>query len=240
MQLSISANPPEQFSKEDIIDKTDALVKEIAELQNILFAQQKHALLIVVQGMDASGKDGVIKDVFKNVNPAGISVKSFKTPSAEELAHDFLWRIHLHCPSKGMIQVFNRSHYEDVLIVRVHKWITEDEVLQRFEQINNFEKLLENHQTHMLKFYLHIDHDEQLERLEERKTNPKKRWKHNDKDFEESKLWDTYMLAYEDVFLHCNIIPWNIIPAGKNWYRNYLIAEKVLEKLKEIKLEYPA
>ena len=190
--------------------------------------------------MDASGKDGITKNVLNRLNPVGINVHSFKKPTPDEMAHDFLWRVYQVVPAKGMITVFNRSHYEDVLIQRIHKWIDEKTVKQRFEHINNFEKLLEQNGTRILKFYMHVSPEAQLERLEERKVNPEKMWKHKDQDWEERKLWKQYMQAYEDVFAACSkAAEWYIIPTDQNWYKEYLAALKIRDTLKEMKLEYP-
>jgi polyphosphate kinase 2 (PPK2 family) len=161
-------------------------------------------------------------------------------PTAEEVAHDFLWRVHQHAPAKGIIQIFNRSHYEDVLVTRVHKWIDDDTARKRMEAINDFEKLLEQHNnTAILKFYLHVSQKEQLERLNERIRDPKKQWKYNENDFSETRLWDIYMEMYEDVFEHCDQIPWIIVPADQNWYKEYLIGTKILETLKSFDMKYP-
>ncbi|MFN8281972.1 MAG: PPK2 family polyphosphate kinase [Chitinophagales bacterium] len=230
---------PKGIDKEATKAKTLELVEEIKELQNVLMASSKRSLLVILQGMDASGKDGATKNVFGGINPAGISVHSFKKPSDEEFAHDFLWRVHKVVPEKGQIKIFNRSHYEDVLIQRVHKWIDETTVKQRFDAINNFEKLLEQNGTKILKFYMHISLDGQLANLEERKTNPKKMWKHKDQDWKERELWKEYMAAYEDVFQNCSKVEWIIIPTDQNWYKEFLIAQKVRDALKEMKLEYP-
>ena len=174
----------------EIKRKNRAIVEELNELQNLLYAEGKHAVLIVIQGMDASGKDGVIRNVFGKLNPQGVLVKSFKAPTAEELSHDFLWRIHSHAPAKGMIQLFNRSHYEDILITRVHKWCDDETAKKRMKAINNFEKLLAEHNnTVILKFYLHISPEEQQGRLEERIKDATKQWKYNENDFTEAKLW---------------------------------------------------
>src|SRR5438552_8097088 len=186
----IDTRAPKNFdkvkTKKDITD----LLEKLDELQNLLYAESKHALLVIIQGMDASGKDGAIRNVFGKLNPQGVEVKSFKVPTAEEAAHDFLWRIHQHAPVKGIIQIFNRSHYEDILITRVHKWIDDDIAKKRMEAINDFEKLLHEHNnTSMLKFYLHVSQKEQLERLNERIRDPKKQWKYNENDFSETRLW---------------------------------------------------
>jgi len=194
----------------------------------------------VLQGMDASGKDGVIRKVFGNINPQGVEVVSFKTPTAEELSHDFLWRIHRHTPAKGMIQIFNRSHYEDVLITRVHGWCDDATAEKRFDAINNFEELLVLHNsTQILKFYLHVSKEEQKERLKERIEDPTKEWKYSEKDKEEAKLWDKYMEMYEDLFVNCNAAPWTIVPADQNWYKEYLIAKTLVDVLKKLDMKYP-
>jgi polyphosphate kinase 2 (PPK2 family) len=167
-------------------------------------------------------------------------VESFKAPTEEELSHDFLWRIHEHAPERGMIQVFNRSHYEDVLITRVKGWCDDALALKRFEAINDFEKLLQLHNnTLVFKFYLHISYDEQHQRLQERLEDPHKHWKYNKKDFEERELWDQYMRMYEDVFLNCSAIPWTIVPADQNWIKEYTIARTLVERLKALDMKYP-
>ncbi len=227
------------IDKEATKAKTLQLIEEIKELQNLLMASSQRSLLVILQGMDACGKDGATKNVFSGINPTGVIVHSFKKPTDEEFAHDFLWRIHKVVPAKGQIVIFNRSHYEDVLIQRVHNWIDEKTVKNRFDAINNFEKLLEQNGTKIIKCYMHISPESQLERLEERKTNPQKMWKHKDQDWEERKLWKQYMNAYEDVFKNCNKVEWQIIPTDQNWYKEYLIALKVRDALKEMKLEYP-
>ena len=190
--------------------------------------------------MDGSGKDGAIRNVFSGMNPQGVNVKSYKAPTEEELDHDFLWRIHHHAPAKGMIQICNRSHYEDILVTRVHKWCDEKTAKKRMQAINDFEKLLTDHNnTHILKFYLHISREEQKERLEERIKDPAKMWKYNAKDFEEAKLWDMYMQVYEDCFNNCNALPWTIVPADQNWYKEYIIAGQLHKLLKGLDMQYP-
>lgn len=236
----ISTRAPKGVDKEGTKAKTALLISEICMYQDMLIASQKKAIIVVLQGMDASGKDGVTKNVFSHLNPVGLNVHAFKKPSEEEMAHDFLWRVHHVVPQKGMITIFNRSHYEDVLIQRVHKWIDEKSVKERFEHINNFEKLMEQSGTRVLKFYMHVSPEAQFERLEERKTNPEKMWKHKDQDWVERKLWKTYMQAYEDVFKHCSkAAQWHIIPTDHNWYKEYLVAQVVRDTLKDMKLEYP-
>ena len=237
--LKISTRAPKNFNKDKIKEKTAKILVELDELQNLLFAESKHSVLVVIQGMDASGKDGAIRDVFGQLNPQGVLVKSFKAPTAEELAHDFLWRIHQNTPSKGMIQIFNRSHYEDILITRVHKWCDDKTAKQRIKAINDFEELLVNNNTNILKFYLHISKEEQHERLTERLDIPQKQWKYNEKDFEEAKLWKEYMNAYEDCFKNCNKIPWIITPSDQNWYKEYIISSNLYNLLKGLKMRYP-
>ncbi len=236
----ISTKAPKEFDKKETREETAKLLEELNELQNLLYAERKHAVLVILQGMDASGKDGVIRKVFGNLNPQGVQVATFKAPAEEELAHDFLWRLHKHTPEKGMIQIFNRSHYEDVLITRVHEWCDDATAEKRFDAINNFEELLTLHNsTQILKFYLHISHEEQEERLKERIDDPTKRWKYNPKDREEAKLWDQYMEMYEDVFVNCNATPWVIVPADQNWYKEYLITKTMVNTLKELDMRFP-
>lgn len=236
----IDTRAPKDLDKKAIKEKTAAILVELDELQNLLFAEGKHSILVVIQGMDASGKDGLIRNVLGNMNPQGVTVKSWKAPTPEELAHDFLWRIHQYTPGKGMIQVFNRSHYEDILITRVHKWCDDELAKKRMKAINDFEQLLqEQNNTHILKFYLHISPEEQQERLSERMHDPAKMWKYNEKDFEEAKLWKEYMMAYEDCFNNCNKPEWAIVPADQNWYKEYLVATQLHSLLKSLNMQFP-
>lgn len=237
---NISTRAPEKFDKQQTKLEIESILKELDELQNRMYAQGKYSMLIVLQGMDASGKDGVIRKVFTSFNPQGINVKSYKAPTSEELSHDFLWRIHHYAPAKGSIEVFNRSHYEDILVTRVHKLIDDNTARKRMRAINDFEWLLnELNDTIILKFYLHVSHEEQLERLNERIHNPEKQWKYNQEDFAESTLWDDYRKAYEDCFENCNDIPWIIVPADQNWYKEYVIASEVLKAMKRLDMQYP-
>ena len=237
----ISTKADKELDKKKTKEKTAKLVEELNVLQNLLYAENKHSLLVVLQGMDASGKDGVIRNVFGHLNPQGVSVKSYKAPTDEELSHDFLWRIHHHAPAKGMIQIFNRSHYEDIVITRVHKWCNDATAKKRMKAINDWEELLlQDNNTHILKFYLHISPEEQLERLEERMKDPAKMWKYNENDHKERELWDEYMKMYEDAFANCNQPQWNIIPSDQNWYKEYLIANKVYDTLKNLDMKFPA
>lgn len=236
----ISTRAPKELDKQATKLATQKILDSLDELQNLLYAESKHALLVVIQGMDASGKDGVIRNVFGSLNPQGVMVKSFKAPTPEELSHDFLWRVHAAAPQKGMIRIFNRSHYEDILITRVHKWCDEKTAKKRMKAINDFEQLLQEHNnTHILKFYLHVSPEEQQERLKERIDDPTKQWKYNEKDFEEAKLWDDYQQVYEDCFEHCNDIPWTIVPSDQNWYKEHIIASKVCTTLQGLDMKYP-
>lgn len=235
----ISTRAPEEFTKEDTKKAVDKLARKIGDLQHIMYAQQKHALLIIFQGMDASGKDGVTRKIFRYCSPVGINAVGFKKPTEEEFDHDFLWRIHKHVPRKGLVQVFNRSHYEDVLIQRVHKWIDEEKTDHRIKAINQFEETLQvDNNTTVLKFYMHISPDRQMEKLQERIDDPRKNWKHNPADWEERKLWDVYMRCYEDVF-NRSTTSWIIAPVDQRWYRDYFIATKVLEALESLPLILP-
>ena len=236
----ISTRAPKDMDKVATKEITEKIVEELDELQNLLFAEGKHSVLVVIQGMDGSGKDGVIRNVMGNMNPQGVTVKSYKAPTAEELSHDFLWRIHSHTPAKGMIQVFNRSHYEDILITRVHKWCDDETAAKRIDAINNFESLLQEHNnTHILKFYLHVSPEEQHERLSERLKDETKMWKYNEKDFDEAKLWDNYMEMYEEAFNKCNKPEWTIVPADQNWYKEYIIASQLRDLLKGLNMQFP-
>lgn len=237
---NIATKAPDSFDKKQTKRETQDIKARLDALQNLLFAEGKHALLVVIQGMDASGKDGAIKNVFGGLNPQGVSVKSFKAPTAEELRHDFLWRVHQHTPARGMIQVFNRSHYEDVLITRVHGWCDDETAQKRFAAINHFEQLLQEHnQTHILKFYLHVSPEEQQERLKERMENPEKSWKYNPADLAEARLWDQYQKVYEEAIAACNNPPWIVVPADQNWYKEYVIAQKLAETLEGLQMSYP-
>ncbi len=237
-------NPDQTFEleKNEQVKKTlDENVKELIRLQQVLYAENKSALLIVLQGMDTSGKDGTIKHVMSGMNPLGCQVTSFKAPTDEELDHDFLWRIHKNIPPKGNVGIFNRSHYEDVLAVRVLNLVPQNIWKARYEQINNFEQSLFENNVQILKFFLHISKEEQKERLIERLKDPTKNWKFSAADLEARKQWDEYMRAYEDVLNKCNTkcAPWFIIPANNKWFRNLAISQIVIEKLKNLKMKLP-
>ena len=218
-----------------------AIVERLAEIQELLFAGHQRKLLIVLQGMDTSGKDGTIRHVMRGFNPQGTRVVSFRAPSEEELEHDFLWRVHAKVPAKGETVVFNRSHYEDVLIVRVHDLVPKAVWRKRYDQINAFERMLCEEGTVILKFFLHISRDEQRKRLQARVDDPKKCWKFQHSDVEERKLWKEYIRAYEDVLSKTSTecAPWYIVPANQKWYRNHLVGAVVAETLDKLRLKYP-
>lgn len=237
---NISTGPPQNTNKVKVKLKTGQLLAELDDLQNLLYAESKHSVLVVIQGMDASGKDGTIRNVFGVLNPQGVMVQSYKEPTAEELSHDFLWRIHRHTPGKGMIQIFNRSQYEDILITRVHKMIDNATAKKRMKAINDFEELLTAHNdTHILKFYLHISPQEQDKRLHQRLNDKQKQWKYNENDFKEAKLWKEYMNMYEDCLNHCKKVPWIIVPSDHNWYKEYVVAKTLYDLLISLKMRYP-
>ncbi len=235
----LPSTPPDTLSRKDAEKATKAYAKKIGDLQYRLLAQNKYNLLVIFQGMDASGKDGAVKNVFHYCTHNGIRVYSFKKPTDEEFAHDFLWRVHKQVPKKGEVVIFNRSHYEDILIQWVHGWIDDAKRDDRMKAINNFESLLaqDNH-TIILKFYLHLSKDEQKIQLTQRLEEPTKRWKHNDNDWKERQFWDKYMDAYEYVLDHSDI-PWHIIPVDKRWYRDYLVSKTLAEKLENLDLTLP-
>ena len=219
-----------------------ALNKELASLQELLYAEGKQKVLIVLQAMDTSGKDGTIRRVFKGVNPQGVKVASFKVPSSIELAYDYLWRIHQKTPGRGEIVIFNRSHYEDVLVVRVHNLVPKEVWSKRFHHINEFERILAEEGTTILKFYLHIDLQTQAERFLSRIEEEHKHWKFNPGDLEERKYWDDYQSAYEDVLNRTSTdwAPWYIVPANKKWYRDLVVGSVIVDKLKNLKMQFPA
>ena len=214
---------------------------KLETLQELLYAEHKHRVLIVLQGMDASGKDGTVSHVFEGVNPQGVSVVSFKQPSSLEKAHDYLWRIHSCVPGDGEMVIFNRSHYEDVLVTRVHRLVDEERWKQRYEQINAFEQMLSAEGTTILKFFLNMSLDEQKKRLQDRLDDPRKHWKFNVGDLAERKLWPDYMRAYQDVLSKTSTewAPWYIVPANSNWYRNLVVASTIVHTLEGLAMQYP-
>ena len=228
-------------SKEQDEKRLLELAARIDELQELLYAEAKRGVLVVLQGMDTSGKDGTIRHVFREVDPLGVRAVRFKAPTEDELAHDFLWRVHPHAPAKGQLVIFNRSHYEDVIVVRVHKLIEEPEWKRRYELINAFERLLVDNNISVLKFYLHISKDEQRERLQERIDNPKKQWKFNMNDLTERKLWSEYMRAYADALAATSTewAPWYVVPSNSKMNRNLFVSSVLLEALEGMKMRYP-
>ena len=233
---------PDGLDRDAAENRFAALTQRLRDLQHVMYAEDKRSLLIVLQGRDAAGKDGTIRHVFGPINPQGCRVTSFKVPSTLEASHDFLWRCHLAAPARGRIGIFNRSHYEDVLVVRVHDLVPKSVWSKRYDQINAFESLLAGSGTTILKFYLHIDPDEQLERFRKRIDNPKKNWKISDADYSERPFWDSYTRAFEDALEKCSTpdAPWFTIPANRKWLRNLIIAEIVVETMEGMKMKYPA
>jgi len=233
-----------QFSgdKKNGLTRLAELTEKLGKLQEVLYAEHKHKILIILQARDAGGKDGTIRSVLSGVNPQGVQVASFKVPTEQELAHDYLWRIHQQVPGKGELVVFNRSHYEDVLVVRVHELVGKDIWSKRYDQINDFEKLLADTGTTIVKIYLNISKDEQKKRFQERIDDPQKNWKFNPGDLKERALWDDYSKAYEDVFEKTSTpwAPWYIIPANRNWYRNLCVTSILVKMLEDLKMSYPA
>jgi len=238
-------NPDEthefEGGKNEAQEPLTRLNQELETLQERLYAEHKHKLLVVLQGMDTSGKDGTIRHVFEGVNPQGVRVASFKVPTPEEMDHDYLWRVHKQAPGKGEIVIFNRSHYEDVLVVRVHNLVPEDVWKKRYDQINAFEKLLSDEGTTILKFFLNINLDEQKQRLIDRLDDPAKQWKFNPGDLKERALWVDYQKAYEDVLEKTSTAwaPWYVVPANKKWYRDFVISTILVETLKDLDIQLP-
>lgn len=228
-------------SKHDARDEMKALNRRLEELQELLYAEGKHRILVVLQAMDTGGKDGTIRHVFDGTNPQGVKVASFKKPTAAELAHDYLWRVHPHTPGNGEIVIFNRSHYEDVLVVRVHELVPPDVWSRRYDHINAFEKLLADEGTTILKFYLHISKQEQKERLQARLDEPTKHWKFSKADVAERGFWDDYMAAYQDAIAKTSTAwaPWYVIPSDRKWYRNLMISRILVETLEGLQMRYP-
>lgn len=229
----------ENWDKNETKEKTKELLKEIGALQYQMHAQKKYSLLIVFQGLDASGKDGVTKGLLKYCNPIGTKISSFKKPTEVEMSHDFLWRVHKLTPGKGETRIFIRSHYEDILVPSVEKYIPENIIEQRYQLINDFEKLIVHNQTRILKFFLNVSKEEQEVRLTERVEVLEKHWKHKDSDWDTRNSFDEYLMVYERILNTCNVIPWHIVPSDKNWQKLYFVAETVLKTLKELDLHWP-
>lgn len=231
--------PDKSVDKDDIKEETEKLLEEIHTHRRKMFAQEKHSLLLVFQWIDASGKNSTTRELFSHISPTGVHVAEFKKPTKEELAHDFLWRVHKHTPKQWDLVIFNRSHYEDILVPYVEESIDKDRLKRRYEHINNFERLLKDNNTHIVKIFLHTSKEEQEEDLVERLVEKEKHWKHNDADRETRKQWDQYMEAYEKMIQKCNDIPWHVIPSDKKRYRVNLIAKILVEEFEKMDLEWP-
>ena len=231
----------EHQKHQDALAELEHYQKRLRELQELLYAERKRSLLICLQAMDTGGKDGTINHVLAAMNPQGCRVAGFRKPSVEELSHDFLWRAHKVAPARGEVVIFNRSHYEDVLVTRVHQLVSEKACSKRYDRINEFEQELIDHDTHVLKFFLHISKAEQLKRFGERLSDPTKQWKISESDYEERKYWDQYMSAFEEALSRCSTeqAPWFIIPANHKWFRNLAVAKIVVEHLEGLKMTYP-
>jgi PPK2 family polyphosphate:nucleotide phosphotransferase len=229
------------FDKDAAKAKTERSIARLDELQYLMYADHRWALLVVLQGMDGAGKDGTIRHVMGGLNPQGCRVTSFKTPSAEELHHDFLWRVHHVVPPRGDIAIFNRSHYEDVLIARVRKLVPKDVWSRRYDHINRFEQLLTDSGVVIVKLFLHISREEQRQRFEERLNDPTKQWKLSPSDFEDRKYWDDYTSAYEEALSRCSTreAPWFIVPANKKWLRNAAVSQILVETLEALDMRFP-
>ena len=230
-----------KHQKHEALERVEELRQKMNDLQQRLFAERKRSLLIVLQALDAGGKDGVIKHVIGSMNPDGCHVANFKEPTQQELAHDFLWRVEAQTPAKGEIAIFNRSHYEDVLIVRVHNLVPKSVWSQRYDQINDFERRLVQNGTHILKFFLHISKEEQLQRFDERLDDPAKRWKISEADYAEREYWDDYLRAYEDAFERCNTddAHWFVIPADHKWFRDLAVSEIIVSTMESMNYQIP-
>jgi PPK2 family polyphosphate:nucleotide phosphotransferase len=243
-EISLSKwNPDDTFGKEkeEIEKELDEILPELAELQYKLYAEREKSLLIILQGTDASGKDGVIRNVIRVFNPAGCKVESFKVPTSEELSHDFLWRIHKVIPSKGYIGIFNRSHYEDVIEVRVNNIVSKTIWSQRYRQINDFERHLSENNIRIVKFFLYISKEEQRDRLRDRVLDPSENWKVSAEDYVRTKKWDLYIEAYEDALKLCSTewTPWYVVPANKKWFRNWVVAKVIRQNLLKLDPNFP-
>jgi PPK2 family polyphosphate:nucleotide phosphotransferase len=240
MLTSISTKAPTIIDKEVTLVAFYEIIKKLQYLQGLLYAESKRSVLIILQGMDASGKDSTVKHVFGQINPMGTRVKPFKKPSVEEYAFDFLRRIHKHTPPNGMIHIFNRSHYEDILVPTVHDVIPKEKVKRRYQYINAFEQMLMDHNTMIFKFFLHISKEEQTIRFKKRLTNPNKMWKYDPSDISEAKKWNEYISVYEKIFEKCGPeIPWIIVPSDDKWYRNFVIAKTIVDYMESLNMKYP-
>jgi PPK2 family polyphosphate:nucleotide phosphotransferase len=241
MKIKLSDFPTfyKEWKKEETVAKTEKMLTRVGELQYKMYAQNKYSLLIIFQGMDASGKDGATKGLLKYCNPIGISVDSFKKPTEEEYAHDFLWRVHKVCPRKGETGIFIRSHYEDILVPAIGKYIPPEVIAQRYQLIDDFERTIEHNETRVLKFFLNVSKEAQKERLMERIELKEKHWKHKDGDWNTREKFDDYMAVYEKIINTCNAVPWHIVPSDKNWQKLYAVAKVVLKTLEGLDLKWP-
>ena len=227
------------LDKDKIKGETKIILKEIGDLQYQMYAESKRSILIILQGLDASGKDGLVRGLLDYWNPVGLMVQSFKKPTPLESSHDFLWGVHPHVPPRGIIQVFIRSHYEDILVPTVEKLFPSEKIEERFEIINGFEKLLMQNGTYILKFFLNVSKETQLERLNERLANPEKYWKHNDGDWDTRAKFDEYQKVYDTIFKRCNYVPWHFIPSDSNWQKLYFVAKILHKTLTDFNLQWP-
>lgn len=235
-----STLPPEGAPEKKITKlKLKKLHRKLFKLQNKFYADGRYSLLIILQGMDTAGKDGIIRHVIRSMNPMGVGVKAFGVPTEEERQHDFLWRIYPHFPAKGMIQVFNRSYYEDIIVPEINDDLPTEILKHRLDLINKLEEYLELNNTFVLKFFLHISKEEQDERIKNRKTKKHKKWKYDERDETTEKLWNDKQRIYETLLNRCQVKNWHFIPSDKKWYRNYLVAKKLKKFLKGLDLEYP-
>jgi len=227
--------------KDEGKDALKPLNRRLEELQELLYAQRKEKILIVLQAIDTGGKDSTIRHVFDGVNPQGVKVASFKKPTDLELAHDYLWRVHQHMPASGEMVIFNRSHYEDVLVVRVHDIVPQEVWQKRYQHINDFERMLTDEGTTILKFYLHIDKEEQKERFQSRLDEPEKHWKFSKADLNERRHWDDYRVAFEEMLSQTSTewAPWYVVPANRKWHRNLIISQIIVDTLEELGMAYP-
>lgn len=236
----IPCKAPGNLDKATCKEELELLLEELFELQHLFYAAHSHSLLVIFQGMDTSGKDSTIRHVFSHVNPLGVQANSFKAPSETEREHDYMWRIFQKLPAKGMIGIFNRSHYEDILVPSIQKTVPEALIEKRYAFINAFEQHLLDDKTLVLKFFLHISRDEQKKRLQDRLHDPEKRWKYSAGDHRSSEEWKAYTRVYERILNQCSPeIPWTIVPADDKWYRNYIVASTLVTRLRDLKLKFP-
>src|SRR6056297_947540 len=236
----ISTLPPSDAKKKKCKKALKKLRKQLFELQNVFYADGKQAMLIILQGLDTSGKDGVVRHVIRAMNPMGVNIKAFSAPTEVEKQHDFLWRIYPHFPSKGMIQVFNRSHYEDVIVPMAKNSLPKERLDYRIDLINRLEKHLIRNDVHIFKFFLQISAEEQKEKIENRLKLPHKRWKYDKTDEQVNNRWGDYVDMWDYVIQKSGAVPWHIIPVDKRWYRNYAVAQTLVDKMENLDLKYPS